>query len=502
MRRHAVALLLAATIALSVVAPAAAVGGSLVYGDTGKAPSPYASADLTISEKRVSDGDSLLYQNDNSEWAEFPGELNTSDDVADLGTDYVNPWSFHATDIDDSQFGEFPRKDTESNNSASAFDASEYTTGANATVTDVTTAPNVDAVEVSFADTTGGPDDNTATYGNFSVTSDAEKRHFAMAYDIVSAGGASTITATVHDATDGDTVTVELYNSVGDTSTDDTFATTTGDGKLGQVQLGAVGASGGDGSLDEIGKVVYNADGSAEIEASLIDLERTSKYNLGTERVDTDSDDDFETNTVYSATGEINIRSIESMGSSFDDASIRDVTVPVHAPASLQADADVDAQFDDAEQYPSFDSVLNVTYRMELPDQFDLSYANVELRLDQNWNNGRFVTAEYAEAVGDSTDLRDVSDSSYSSFSGSLGSAGTSVTIDSTVSPGDDNVVHLELKLTGDEANAMQTSTGSSGGGAIFGGGSGGPVDFILSVPGIIVSSIAAFVGGRAAGVF
>jgi hypothetical protein len=494
MRKKLLAGLLAIFVVASGFAPiAAAAGGGLNYDD-GEAPNPYYSADTTISEYRVSDGGDLVYQNDNSEWTELEGELNRSTDVDDLGTGHVNVWSFYATDIDDSALGEFPRNDDESENEVSALDASEWST-TGASVSDVNTAPGVDAVEFS-ASASG----DQATYNNWSsggafVTTDAEKRFLQLAYDVNDASGASEVTVTVHDATDGDTVVVKAYDADGQTSSDDVGANSTGDGKVLQKQLGTLTASGGDGNLDEVGKIVVSADGAANVDFAGIDAESTSKWNFGTEWVETDDDDEFEKETVYEATGEITIYDVASMGSGFDDAEIHDVTIPTHVPAELQADADISADFGDAESFPSFDSVLDVRYRMELPNQFDLSYSNTELRLDQSWDESRFATAEYAEAVGESTDLEDVEDDEFTSFSGSLASEGNEVVVDETVGAGDDNVVHFELKLTGDEASAMQ-ATGGGGGAGIFGGGSGGGIiGFFTSLPGMIIGGIGTLFG-------
>lgn len=500
MRKKLLAGLLALFVVASGVAPmAAAAGGGLNYDD-GKAPGPYYDIDpLTISEYRVSDGGSLMYQADDGDFTSFPGMVNDSEAHDDLGTGHVNEWQFFATDIDAAAFGEFPRNDNEDgDNDASALDASEWST-TGASVSDTNTAQSVGAVE--FDASAAG---DQMTYNNWSsggafVTADAEKRYLQLAYDVESAS-ASTINVTVHDATDGDTVVVDIYDANGDASTDRVGANSTGDGKLYQQQLGGLTASGGDGTLDEIGKIVVAADGAANVDFAAIDAGSTSTWLLGAEYHDDDDDDELESSDITEATGELAIYDPSTMGSAFDDASVRDMDVPVWATASMYADANIDAEFTDADSFPSFDTVLDVTYRLELPDAFDLSYSNVELRQDQKWDETRFATAEYAEATGENTDVEDLEDSDYSSFDSSLGGVDNEATIDGTVSPGDDNVVHLELKLTSGEASAMQATTGGGGAGILGGGSGGGIVDSILSIPGMIVSGLAALLGLRARG--
>lgn len=483
LRRPAAVLAVFLVLASSIALPVAAAGGSLNWSADG--PDVYADANLKISDYRVSDGGDVVYQNDNGDFVEFVGELNQSENTDQLGTGHVNAYQFFVTDVMDTQFGEFPRKGDESDNSASALDNSEYSTSGTA-VSDVTTAPNVDAVQFDFSSA-----GDSATYSNFSVTSDAEKRYLTVAFDIVDASGAGEINLTVHDATDGDTAVLHLYDADGQTSSTNVVANSTGDGKLGQVQLGSLTVSGGDGSIQEIGQYTVSADGAATVEASLIDMEKTSKYAFGTEYTDSDDDDEFETETVYSATGEIGVWSIDSMGSWADDARIKDLTVPVTVPASAVTDDSVSASFSDADQYPSFDRMLNLYVGIQLPSGFDLSYSNVELRLKQKgFGDVRYVTAEYAEGVDESTAFDEIS--SFSPIS--LGSAGSETVIDDTVQPGDRNVIHLKVKLTGDEASALQSSGGGSG---FFGGGGGGLVDTIVGIPQGIAATVLGLFGAK-----
>lgn len=491
--KQILAIFAALAVTLSGAAlPVVAAGGALNW--SADSPDIYYSGDLTIDDYSVDDGGDLVYENDNGERTSIDGMVNSTTEHDELGNGHVNPYSFVTTDIDDSQFAEFPRKSDESgDNSASALDASEYTTSG-AAVADVNTAPGVDAVEY-----TASAAGDSATYSNFSITSDAEKRFLSISYDIVDASGASEINLTIHDATDGDTAVVQLYDADGQTSSDSVFANSTGEGKFGQVQVGTLSVSGGDGTMDEIGSVEISADGAAEVEANLVDLEKTSKYKLGERYHDSDDDDELETETVYESTGTLNLMDISTMGTWADDAHIMGLSVPVHVDAASQEDSAIQAEFSDAEQYPAFGSVLDLYVGMQLPAQFDLSWSNVELRLAQDYADSRYVSAEYAEGVDESTAFDDISDSSFTSFSGSLGNADTEYVVDSTVQPGDRNVVHVELKLTGDEASALQAS--GSGGGGIFATGGGGIMDTIFGLPGAI-GAVVLGLFGRAKGWF
>lgn len=491
MRQKILAIFMVAIIALSAV-PGGAVAAELEHSESAGTPNPMISADTTIEGYNQSWGDDPHYEDDGGTVVALPGEVNSTTDVDQLGNGHVNPYQFTVTDVDFSDASEFPRKSDESgDNKASALDASEYTSGANTTVSDVNTAPNVEAVEYDFQSGTSG---RSATYGNFSVTADAEKRYFQAFYDVESASGASKVTVTVHDATDGDTAVVDLYNSSADTSSDDVGANSTGEGKSIQVQVGALSASGGDNTIDEIGKVVVSADGAANVDVSALNLEKTGKWKIGTEYVDTDDDDELETNEIYETTGPVNVKSVDSMGPAFDGATIQGLTVPMHYQASDLASEDVQSSFSDAENYPGFDKIGEIYYRLELPGAYDLSHANAELKTTTNWPGERYITVEMKEGVG-TTDFSDISN--WNDKTSTHSSQDKDVSLDSTISSDTEYALHYEIKLTNDEASAMQvsstpTATESGGNGGILGssGSGGGIVDAIFGLPGIFVAAV------------
>jgi hypothetical protein len=309
---------------------------------------------------------------------------------------------------------------------------------------------------------------------------------------VTDASGATEITATVHDATDGDTATVYLYDADGNTADTAVGANSTGEGVAMQVQVGDLSASGGDSTIEEIGQVVISADGAGSVDMSAINLEKQGQWSLGTEYVDSDtSDDDLETETVYNATGPVSINSVESMGSTFDNADINGLTFEAMYSGSQLADEDVATEFASDNAYPQWDSVLTANYRLELPSAYDLSHSNAELQMGQQWAETRYVAVEVAEGVSDDTNLTNVSDSSYTEYTSSFTSEGDTVSLDSTVSVDDNYDVQVKLLLTGDEASAMQ-STG--GGGGVLGGGGGGIVDFLVGIPGVALAALGALV--------
>lgn len=476
--RRSIAALAAALVLLSAIAPAAA---ALSFVE-GNAPNPAIEADTTIDSYDVTWGDNLQYEDDSGSVTDLPASVNSSTDVDNLGNGHVNPYTFSVTDMEFEDAGAFPHDSNDS-----ALDASEWTT-TGASLTNTTTAPGVEAVEFS-ASASG----DQASYST-SITSDAEKKYFQAFYDVKSASGATQVTATIHDATDGDTATVMLYDASANTADAAVGANSTGEGKAMQVQVGKLSASGGDSSIDEIGKIVVSADGAATVDMSAVNMDKTSKYAIGEQYVNTDtSDSDLETETIYEATGPVSVNSVTTLGTTFDDATIHGLTAPMLFEASELSDADRKTAFESDNAFPNWDVVADLNYRLELPSAYDLSYANAELKQTQKWPATRYATVQIAEGAGD-TNFDDIS--TWTDLTADYNTEDQDLTLDSTVSVGTEYAVSYDIKLTGQEADAMQQSM-QAGGGGIFGSSSGGIVGFFTSIPGLIVGGVGALAGGR-----
>ncbi len=476
------AVLAAFAVLLSGVAPALAAGG-LNYSDSGKAPNPYIAVDsVTVEDWDNSEFDSPLeYYDDSGEAAELPATVNRSDDPDKLGNGTVNPISVTATDIDVEEFGGFPRKDGEDNNKISVLHADEWTTSG-ATVSNVTTAPGVSAVEYA-----GTASSDSSSYSDFSITSSVEKRYVQIGADISSASG--TPTFEVHDS-DGDYVVVELYNSSADASDAAVLANSTGEGQVLQTQVGKLEVKGsGDGTMGEMTKIVVSGDVNADF--SLINLEKTGQYTFGQKYVESDNSDDLETEDITEPNGEYRVHSVDTFGSTLDNAVFKGLSVTADFRASDLASSDVKSSFEKDNAFPNWDTVADLYYKISLPSAYDLSYSGVTLVQEQQWPGTRYVTLEVAEGVGD-TEFSDIS--SWSSKASSFDNQDKTHTLDSTVSVGTEYAIHIQLKLTGDEASAMQTA-GGSGGAGIFGGGSGGIMDTIFGLPGLIAGAVVGLFG-------
>lgn len=493
--KRGLAVLLAAVVLLSAAAPVLAATASVNF-DADAAQDPYIEDDVTKAthdmEWGTNETAALMYEDDSGEVSTLNATVNESEDVNDLGSGHVNPYSFVVSDVNESDFGEFPHAKSD----VSALEASEWTTSVTdttntaLTTSDSTTAPGVDAVEIGTGGSMGAGDKATATFSNFSITSDAEKRYMQVGVDVTTLDADASVAVRYIDS-DGDYVESNI-SSTATASDADVIANGTGDGYMLQEQVGSMTVAGtGDSTMQEIQTIeviVEEADATVKIMA--LNADKTGEWTLGEEHVDTDTEDDLETNTikeVYTA-GEIEIHSLSTMGSTFDDATIHDLDAPVQFRAShLPADKDlVNVSFENASNYPSFEHRQSAYYRLTMPDAYDLSHSNAELKLDMSVPESRYQTVEFSEGVGD-TNFTDIS---WTDVSGSTVSQGETASLDTTLQVGQEIGVHVETLNTGDERDSLLAAGGGAGGQFEQGGGGGG------GIFGTIFAAIGALLGG------
>lgn len=444
------------------------------------APNPMMKVDsATVSSYDVKWGDSLKFENDSGSVQALPATLNKSTDVDDLGTGTVNPFSLVATNIEESDFGEFPRtgdSTEDEDNTASALDASEWTkSGANSSklnVSDTQTAQNVEAVRFD-ANAMASGDTATATYGNWTseLDSDESKRYLQVGADVDQLTSGTEVLIRVVDES-GDYKQI-VINSSKTQSSSNVLANATGEGHVSQVQLGELTTYGG-GTWDNIEKVEVTVnDGDADVSVSLLNAEKMSRYKFGTQYVQTDDDDDLEKKTIYEPHGTYSVYSVETLDSEFNDATVHDLSFPAHFRAQDLEDSNVKTEFENGKDagYPNWDTFATIFYRLTLPSAYDLSYSGVELVQTTQWPGDRYVGVQYAEGVSDDTEFEDIEDTQYTSKTSSYDANDKDITVDSTIAPGDDLVLKFEMVFTDGEASDLQSAgDGRSGGGAMGGG--------------------------------
>lgn len=485
--KRSMSLLLVAMLAISTFASPAMAANDF-NADATAAQNPFISSDVTISNYDVSEMSPGDYEDDSGSIATLPAVVNKSDSVDDIGSGYVNPHKFIASDIDFSDASAFPHAKTgvSAVDNESEWSVDNSGTAGSMTVSDSSTAPGVEALEVSTSSQTSG-DTAVATFSNVSITSDAEKRYIQVIADVSTLDSSADVEIKAND-TDGDYVATRINSSASATD-DDVMATGTGEGFVIQEQVGALTTQGsGDGTIAEIDSVeIVVNDADATIQISALNLDKTSEWSLGDKRVDTDSDDDFETETIrdVESAGQIGVHDISTLGSVFDNAEINDLEMPMHFRASdlENSESRINVSFSDAEDYPSFENKQTAYYRLRLPSAYDLSYANAELRQDITLPNTRYQSVELVEGASD-TAFSDLS--GWTDVTSSVGSLGDESVLDSTIQPGQEIAFQSITLVTDDEKNAVENLRGTGQ----FGESDEGFLDMILSPFGAVAGGL------------
>ncbi len=443
------------------------------------------------------------------EWGVTEYESDSGDVVAldaSLNDSVANPVTLTATDVNVSEFGAFPRTG-DSHGNASALDASEWVTeGANAsklTVTDTTTAPNVEAVRIDTDGSLGADDVAAANYSHVKIDSDEDKRYLQLAADVDELDTGAHVEVRVLDE-DGDykAVVIDPDNS---TNASNVLANGTGEGYVLQQQLGELTTttvSGSDGTFDNVRELKVNVtDGDFDGSFALINAEKMGRYLFGKQAydgADDDSDKD-DTRQLYEPTGAYSITSFSSMGAAFDGAEVHDATLPMTFQASnLEKKMDAHVEFTEdsgeGQVFPSFEWIVDVYYRLELPAAYDLSYANAKLTDTVELPGSRYQSVEIAEGVGD-TEFSEIS--SWTDKTSSYDARGANVTLDSTIQPGQQIAIHYEYPVSADAKSAMANTGGGPGQFERQSG--GGFVGWLKSLPviGSIISLVGMLLGGK-----
>ncbi|MFW5905301.1 MAG: hypothetical protein ACOCUO_00460 [archaeon] len=455
-----------ALVAASLLAAPAM--GAIDFG-ADDAPNPTYEYDLEKAEHDMqwgtSHSDALTYEDDDGEVAEIDGEVNTSEE---------NPYSFVVTDLETDEFTEFPRSDDD----VSVIDDANWSADGDASVGTTETADGVDALHVSTDGLADGEEANVSfdlSEHDAELTDDEEKRYLQVPIDVETLDGSAEIQVIDED---GDKKVAELNSSL--TASDDgVVADSTGDGWFFQERLGDMDTvDDGDGDFNNIEEVrIVAADGDVDLALPGLNLDKMSRYDLGTTSVEND-DDEFEDETIYEVDepGAIEVTDLGSLDEAFESATIHDLSMPVIQSADDLSGEDVEASFEEDEEnnYPGYHGTAEIHVRNGLEDAYDLSYSNVELVDEQTLGSDRYMMVGYAEDVGDEA-FDDLEEDDYDDLTDSYDDQGEEVSLDSTVQPGDDSVVMFELRLNENEFNALQEDDkpAAAGGGFWSTGGSG-----------------------------
>jgi len=484
MKRTFLTLLVVVALVATLATPAAAAS---VNPDADEAHNPYISTNVTKAQHPMGWA-TTEYEDDSGDLTELPAEVNSTQE---------NPYALTYTDVDTSAYTEFPRNtgdsgvDTWTNGSQWTTDDSGSV--GTISVSETTTAQNVEAISVSTSSQTGG-DTASASFAGFNVTSDAQKRYLQLALDVNQLESSADVTIRAVDQ-DGDYVAAEL-DPDDDPSQGNNMTNSVGEGYVFQQQVGALTTMGsGDGSMDEIREIkVVVEDANADIDIAAMNAERTSPWTLGDQRVNNSGNWETETKTQINQSGPTDLVSIGSMGSAFDDATLRDVTVAMQFHSSEQYDGEDDREranqtWSNASAWANYDDRLNDYRRFKLPDAYDLSYSNAEVEDTVEVPGSRYQTVEYATNAGDTA----FSNISYTETTSSYSGLGDTVDVTSGINAGEEFVIHYDYVVTSEERQNMESSEDSGGGGAPMEDDDSGGL--LFGIPNALAAGIATVLG-------
>ena len=195
MNRKVLALLAVALVAISGTAAAAGLAlnpNADVYPHT-----TFHEDRLTISSHDVASMDMLEYEDDSGEIATIKAHVN--------GTEGGELVSYRADQLEDSEFGAFPRSGDEDGN-VSVLDASAWTaSGANVSLsqTNGSTAEGVASIQMATDGSLTSSDTASVSYTEAAIDSDAEKRVLQLIANVESLDAGAEVKVQIRDGDGG-----------------------------------------------------------------------------------------------------------------------------------------------------------------------------------------------------------------------------------------------------------------------------------------------------------
>ena len=456
---------------MSLAATAAAGGLGLNTSAEQYPETRFVEDELTIESHNRSSMGWLQYEGDNGKIQDIDAHVN--------GTKSGAKVSYRADQIEAKDLGKFPRVADEEDNNVTFLNVGNWTSSGGASISDSdgTTAPSVDSVKIATNGSMGAGNSGYVAYAAPEISDDAEKRYLQLVMNVDSLESSTELAVQVRDG-GGDYVEA-VVDSTKNASTSGVIANQTASGVVYQEQLGKLSVQGsGDGNLDAIEEIrVVATDGDATATIVGMNVEKKSRWDLGENRVldtETDVTEDYTGETVYNLSqgGRIMAEDLTGLGDAFSDATVHKLKYYDVEYRMQDKPSAVSVSFDSAEgTYPSFHSVLDVSYRRTIATGYDITHGNITLETNQTYLSERYVQIRVAEGVGD-TETENISDSSWIDLSSSLGEKGNWITADSTVNAGKTYVFQMEIKLTEGQANNLEQT--QTGGGGFWGSGGGG----------------------------
>ncbi|MFC7177834.1 hypothetical protein [Halosegnis marinus] len=444
---------------------ASGVAAAAVSFDNGTTPSPQINegthgSGLTLATYDIGD-DPTRYEANDGSTANLSAVIPTDDE-------HPNRFTFSPVAINASDYRVFPTSDA----NVSAVDATVWSVaGANASlgmVADSETAPNVQAVRFQTDGSMAADDEVIFATDTPSITSDEAKRVAQVAFRINTLDAGTTAQIRFVDA-DGDYKATTIDDSL-NASSHDVAASETGPAvwqePLGNLTTQTV--SGSDGTFDDLERIEVSVmHGDLDLEIAGLNVERMSEWQFGEQKVQT-ADEEWVTETITEPRGMVMVTDMDTLGPTFEDATIHNLEFAVEYRAELQPDDNRLVNISEAENNPSYAYEGDVYVQFTVPDQYDLTHSQLRLNDTQTLGPGRYQAVAVAMGTGD-TAFGNISADAWTDKTGLYTGEGDTHTLSDSLQPGQTITVHYQLQLTEQDYEAMQASAQTQGGGGFFG---------------------------------
>lgn len=502
-RRRAIQL--GAAAGATLIASTAGVGSVMAeesvnwHGDI--APDLHLSATVEIDDHDRGQTDAPLgYLDDSAEQSNLADEGARVVEEADDPDDPHNPFQLNVTQMNASGFYVWPRDETYEDADDEEQDVVWYSEDYYALDAEITLSEDdndVDGHILNVASDGVATDAMaTATMDNEQTDIDAdfdERNYFSIILDVNTLPTDAEIQFVLRDEA-GDDVTLYIDDDR-DAADDDVIATETGVHTY-QVRLEDLPGSG---DVDEIDSFhIEFHDNDADIDIYALDIGRPSRWDFGTEEF-TDEDGDLDEDTVYEPDGETySITHVGTLGSTFDEARFADYQVEITYHVGDLPAGQTATRFDDFEDSTFFDRSFETLVEFAPVVGIDVSYHDMELRDEQHLEDSHYNRIEYVTDEEDITfeDYDDEEVDGWISRTDEYSDQGETITLDSAINADEPTTVYVKMGITAEQEDEMTSAPAV------------GPVDepddgilgMLFSIPGVIVSSVVAFLGLRQMG--
>lgn len=500
-----------AAVATGSMPALAEFGDETVDHTSDYAHDPYINGTVTV-ETHEPDFNELDYVADDGSTTNLieHGYIKATEDDPDTPH---NPVTLTASDFTTGEYTDFPRGakydsdgdgDVDSDDDGvRVVDSTHWTKDAagSAGTGSISDGGDGDSLVISTSSQTSGDtmifefDLSTVASEDQTITDGMSRLFLQAVADIVTLESGVTVEFAAIDS--GGTEVTATYDPSGDTSTVGVMANATGDAQVGQERIGELENDAAV-ELADIQKVQVRVnDANAEFTLQGLNLERSSKWEYGTEEY-LNSDSEVDTQTIYEPSGAFSIIGLDTLGTAFDNAEIASVQYDVEMHASELPSEQRHVRLKDLGDAYDRPHEVEAAYEFEAPSAYELDVSHGSVEDEGRFPGRRYLEVGAASGVSDLESWEDVENTSYTDRTDQYSSVGDEVVLLSDVAAADRTVTRHRIEVDGAEADDML----SAGGAAVAGGSSGGAFANLKTIALGLVAGVAVWKRKAIAAIF